>query len=81
VSHEYAAVSDGAIITATETFTITITVSWSDGVTIHTQPVACDANSGGACSLTLGPGDGWESGPHPVDQIEPVPYQPPAPTP
>jgi hypothetical protein len=75
VSHEYADVSPGATITATETFTITITVSWSDGVAIHTEPVACDSG-GGACRLTLGPGDGWQSGPHPVDQIEPVPYQP-----
>ena len=75
VSHDYADVSAGATITATETFTITITVSWSDGVAIHTEPVACRAG-GGACRLTLGPGDGWRSGPHPVDQIEPVPYQP-----
>jgi len=81
VSHAYAAVSAGATITATETFTITITVSWSDGVTTHTEPVACDIASGGACRVTLGPNDGWQSGPHPVDQIEPVPYQPPSPTP
>ena len=76
VSHNYADVSPGATITATETFTVTITVSWSDGVAIHTEPVACDAATGGACRLTLGPRDGWQSGPHPVDQIEPVPYQP-----
>ncbi len=81
VSHDYAAVSTGATITATETFTVTITVSWSDGVAIHTQPVACDANTGGACRLTIGPGDGWQSGPHPVDQIEPVPFQPATPAP
>ena len=81
VSHDYAAVSTGATITATETFTVTITVSWSDGVAIHTQPVACDANTGGACRLTIGPGDGWQSGPHPVDQIEPVPFQPATPSP
>ncbi len=81
VSHDYAHVSAGATITATETFTVTITVSWSDGVTIHTQPVACDANTGGACHLPLGPADGWQSGPHPVDQIEPVPLQAPSPTP
>jgi hypothetical protein len=81
VSHAYAVVSTGATITATETFTITISVSWSDGVAIHTEPVACDPGTGGACRLTLGPGDGWQSGPHPVDQIEPVPYQPPSPTP
>ena len=81
VSHEYANVSNGATITATETFTITITVSWSDGVAVHTQPVVCDASSGGACRLSIGPGDGWLSGPHPVDQIEPVPFQPASPTP
>ena len=74
-------VSAGATITATETFTVTITVSWSDGVTVHTQPVACDASTGGACHLPLGPADGWQSGPHPVDQIEPVPFQAPSPTP
>ena len=76
VSHDYAHVAQGATITATETFTVTITVSWSDGVAVHTMPVACGAG-GGACHLTLGPGEGWQSGPHPVDQIEPVPYQPP----
>jgi hypothetical protein len=81
VSHAYAAVSSGATITATETFSITITVSWSDGVATHTQPVTCDPVSGGPCRLTIGPGDGWRSGPHPVDQIEPVPYQPPSPSP
>jgi hypothetical protein len=75
VSHNYAHVATGATITATETFTATITVSWSDGVAVHTMPVACDAG-GGACQLTIVPGDGWQSGPHPVDQIEPVPYQP-----
>jgi hypothetical protein len=79
LSHEYAHVARGAIITATETFTVTITVSWSDGVTVHTQAVACDAGGGG-CALTVGATDGWQSGPHPVDQIEPVPYQPPAAT-
>jgi hypothetical protein len=81
VSHAYAAVSAGATITATETFTVSITVSWSDGVATHVQPVACDAASGGACRVTLGPDDGWLTGPHPVDQIEPVPFQPPSPTP
>jgi hypothetical protein len=81
VSHAYATVSAGDTVTATETFTITISVSWSDGVSVHTQPVACDAATGGACRLTLGPADGWQSGPHPVDQIEPVPFAPPSPTP
>ena len=75
VSHSYAHVATGATITATETFTVTITVSWSDGVAVHTMPVACDSG-GGACQLTIGAADGWQSGPHPVDQIEPVPYQP-----
>ncbi len=77
LSHRYASVSSGATITATETFTISITVSWSDGATVHTQAVACDAVTGGACALTIGAADGWQSGPHPVEQIEPVPYQPP----
>ncbi len=81
VSHAYATVSTGATITATETFTITISVSWSDGIAVHTQPVGCDAATGGACRLTLGPGDGWQSGPHPIDQIEPVPFAPASPTP
>jgi hypothetical protein len=81
VSHAYAAVSAGVTVTATEAFTITISVSWSDGVAVHTQPVICDATTGGACLLKLGPGDGWRSGPHPVDQIEPVPFAPPSPTP
>lgn len=77
VSHAYATVAGGVTITATETFAIAITVSWSDGVSVHTQPVACDAATGGACRLGLGPADGWGSGPHPVDQIEPVPFAPP----
>jgi hypothetical protein len=81
VSHAYATVSAGNTVTATETFTISISVSWSDGVAVHTQPVTCDPATGGACRLTLGPGDGWQSGPHPVDQIEPVPFAPPTPTP
>ncbi|MFI5286673.1 MAG: hypothetical protein ACHQ4F_10180 [Candidatus Dormibacteria bacterium] len=81
VSHEYAVVSSGATVTATETFTISIAVSWSDGVAIHTQPVACDPVTGADCHVTLGPGNGWQSGPHPVDQIEPVPYQSPSPSP
>ena len=76
VSHNYAHVAAGETITASETFTVSITVSWSDGVAVHTMPVACNAALG-ACQLTIGPADGWQSGPHPVDQIEPVPYQPP----
>ncbi|GEM_PF-2655105 len=77
VAHDYAEVMTGATITATETFTVAITVSWSDGVAIHTEPVPCDSN-GGDCHLTIGAADGWRSGPHPVDQIEPVPYQAPS---
>jgi hypothetical protein len=81
VSHAYASVSSGATVTATETFSISISVSWSDGVAVHTQPVTCDAATGGACLLPLGAADGWRSGPHPVEQIEPVPFAPPSPTP
>jgi hypothetical protein len=81
VSHAYASVADARIITATETFTITITVSWSDGVAVHTASVPCDPVTGGPCALTIGPAQGWQSGPHPVDQIEPVPFIPPSPTP
>ena len=81
VSHAYATVAGGVTITASETFRIAITVSWSDGLSVHTQPVACDAATGGGCSLPLGPANGWLSGPHAVDQIEPVPFAPPSPTP
>jgi hypothetical protein len=81
VSHDYAQVSTGATVSATETFTVAITVSWSDGVATHTQPGACDTSTGNTCQLTIGPADGWQSGPHPVDQIEPVPFQAPSPTP
>ena len=81
VSHAYATVAGGVTITATETFRIAITVSWSDGLSVHSQPVACDAATGGTCSLALGPADGWLSGPHAVDQIEPVPFAPPTPMP
>jgi hypothetical protein len=81
VSHAYATVAGGVTITAAETFTIDITVSWSDGVSVHTQPVTCDAATDGACTLALGPADGWQSGPHAVDQIEPVPFAPPTPSP
>jgi hypothetical protein len=81
VSHAYDAVSGGVTITASETFRIAITVSWSDGLSVHTQPVACDAVTGGACSIALGPANGWSSGPHAVDQIEPVPFAPPTPAP
>ena len=76
VSHSYASVSSGRTITATEAFTATITVSWSDGVAVHTEPVACDPATLGACSLVIGTPQGWVSGPHPVDQIESVPYSP-----
>ena len=75
-SHPYAAVSTGRTITATQAFTVDITVTWSDGVNTTTQRVACDPASGGDCALTVGPAEGWVSGPHPVDQIEPVPFYP-----
>jgi hypothetical protein len=81
VSHAYDTVADGVTITATETFGIAITVSWSDGLSVHTQPVACDAATGGMCRLSLGAANGWLSGPHAVDQIEPVPFAPPTPMP
>jgi hypothetical protein len=76
VSHEYSTVSDGRTITATQTFTIAITVLWNDGITTWSQTVACDAATGGACVLTIGAAQGWQSGPHPVDQIEPIPFSP-----
>jgi hypothetical protein len=76
VSHRYTTVASGRTITATGTYTVSITVSWDDGVSIHTDTVPCDAAAGGPCALTLGALQGWTSGPHPVDQIEPVPYFP-----
>ena len=75
-SHPYAAVSTGRTITATQAFTVDITVTWSDGVNTTTQRVECDPSTGGDCALTVGPAQGWVSGPHPVDQIEPVPFYP-----
>jgi len=81
VSHAYATVAGAVTITATETFQITITVSWSDGLSVHSQAVACDPATGGMCRLALGPDDGWLSGPHAVDQIEPVPFAPSTPMP
>lgn len=76
VSHQYASISTGRTITATQPFSVDITVSWSDGVKTNTQRVACDRTTGGACQLMVGPAQGWASGPHPVDQIEPVPFNP-----
>lgn len=76
VSHAYATVSTGRTITASQAFSIDITVSWSDGVATHTEPVPCDAVTRAQCTLTVGPAQGWQSGPHPVDQIEPVPFAP-----
>ena len=76
VSHAYATVADARTITASETYTVGITVSWDDGVSVHTAPVPCDPGTGGPCGLLIGPANGWVSGPHPVDQIEPVPYAP-----
>lgn len=76
VSHAYATVADARTITASQTFSVSITVSWDDGVANHTAPVRCDPLTGGACQLTVGAGNGWTSGPHPVEQIESVPYTP-----
>ena len=76
VSHRYATVSSGRTITATQTFAVAITVMWSDGVSVLSQAVPCDPSTLGACTLALGPAQGWTSGPHPVEQIEPVPYAP-----
>ena len=75
-AHPYATASAGRTITATQTFSVAITVSWSDGITTTTEPVPCDRAAGGPCALTVGPAQGWVSGPHPVDQIEPVPFNP-----
>jgi hypothetical protein len=80
VSHPYGTVADGRTITATETFAVLITVSWDDGVTVHTAPVPCDPATSGPCQLSIGAANGWTSGPHPVDQIEPVPYVQPSPS-
>jgi len=76
VSHAYASVAGARTITATTAYTVSITVSWDDGAAIHTESVPCDVATGGACSLPIGAAQGWTSGPHPVDQIEPVPYFP-----
>lgn len=76
VSHDYATVSDGRTITATQTFTVAISMLWNDGISTHPETVACDKATGGPCVLTIGAGQGWQSGPHPVDQIEPVPFSP-----
>lgn len=78
VSHRYSTVSEGRTITAQQSFTTTISVAWSDGVSAHTRPVSCDAANPGPCTATIGPAQGWQSGPHPVDQIEPVPFYPTA---
>lgn len=75
VSHRYATVDAGRTISATESFNVHITVSWNDGVSTQTQTVPCDP-TGADCTLTVGPGQGWQSGPHPVDQIEPIPFSP-----
>jgi hypothetical protein len=80
VSHQYATVSDGRTISASEAISVSITVTWSDGVNVYTRPVPCDNATGAACSLAITPAQGWQSGPHPVDQIEPVPFSPPSPS-
>jgi hypothetical protein len=76
VSHRYSTVALGRTITAQQTFITTITVAWSDGVSAHSRPVPCDAANPGPCTATIGPAQGWQSGPHPVDQIEPIPFYP-----
>ena len=75
-SHAYANVADARTITASEIFSVAITVSWDDGVAVHTAPVPCDLATGGACQRPIGAANGWTSGPHAVDQIEPVPFNP-----
>jgi hypothetical protein len=75
-SHRYQEVASGRTITATESFTVSITVSWDDGVTVHTASVPCDPVSLGPCALVIGAQQGWTSGPHAVNQIEGVPYFP-----
>ena len=75
VSHHYATVSDGRTITATQSFTIAITVYWNDGLATYSQTVPCSAATI-VCTLNIGAGQGWQSGPHPVDQIEPIPFSP-----
>lgn len=76
ISHRYATVNAGRTITATQTFDVAIQVTWNDGVTTHSQDVACDPTTRGSCALTIGAAQGWQSGPHPVDQIESVPFSP-----
>ena len=51
---------------------MTITVSWRDGVSVHTESVTCDRRPA-AIAARSDRSDGWASGPHPVGQIEPVP--------
>ena len=75
VSHSYATVDTGRTITATESFSVHITVSWNDGVRTYMDTVPCDT-SAVDCTLNIGPAQGWQSGPHPVDQIEPIPFSP-----
>lgn len=67
--------SDGRTITATQSFTIAITVYWNDGLATYSQTVPCNAATV-LCTLNIGAGQGWQSGPHPVDQIEPIPFSP-----
>lgn len=76
VSHAYNTVNNGRTITATQTFSVAINVIWSDGVGVEQATVNCDRVTNGPCVLTIGAAEGWQSGPHPVDQIEPVPFSP-----
>jgi hypothetical protein len=80
VSHQYSTVADGRTISASEAVSVSITVTWSDGVNVYTQPVPCDVSTSGACNLAILPVQGWKSGPHPVEQIEPVPFTPTSPS-
>lgn len=74
-SHPYATVNGGRTITATQKFTVDIRVSWSDGVSVNSDTVPCDG-ANVDCAISIGPAQGWQSGPHPVDQIEPIPFSP-----
>ncbi|MGI8493639.1 MAG: hypothetical protein ACR2NJ_12985, partial [Acidimicrobiales bacterium] len=72
VWHRYTARAPGVTITASEHFAVSITVSWSDGLSDHTLPVPCAGQP--ACDVAIGPADGWSSGPHQVDDVRGVPF-------
>lgn len=75
VSHDYVSVNAGRTVTATQTFDVAVRVTWNDGVETNARDVPCEPTAQ-TCALTIGAAQGWQSGPHPVDQIEPVPYSP-----